>query len=192
MPMRGYEKAMEWLSRLDGRRDAARLMAPLRTLGEIPGPGNEAGSLAVAPRYVDPPECGPEDISAALSQLSGLVRDLTSMAECAARMAWNNVSQINHGVGNADNAVTAVEALAKEVSPDGDSSRAVAANALRLSFNTTVQMVGARSSAKRLSEALQGVLELARETQNFADALRERLDAGGLRDAVPGKISCCG
>ena len=142
--------------------------------------------------YDDPPECGPEHISAALSQLSGLVRDLTSMAECAARMAWNNASQINHSVGNADNAVTAVEALAKEVSADGDSSRAVAANAVRLSFNTTVQMIGARTSAKRLSETLQGVLELAGETQNFADALRERLDAGGVRDAVAGKIRCCG
>jgi len=191
MPMRGYEKAKEWLSRFDRRReaarDAARVMASLRTietLGEIPVSGNDTDD--------DLLECGLEDISAALEQLNGLARDLTSMAECAARMAWNNASQINQSVGNADNAATAVELLAKEVSPDTVSLQVAAMDAVRLSFNTTVQMVGARSSAKRLAETLQGVLELARETQGFAAALRERIDGGEDRGEAADKIRCCG
>jgi len=191
MPIRGFEKAKEWISRFDRRRDAARdaahVMASFRTietLGEIAAPGNEPDN--------DPLECGVEDVSAALAQLNGLVHDLTSMAECAARMARNNASQINQSVGTADNAVTAVEALAREVSADKEFLQVAAMDAVRLSFNTTVQMVGARSSAKRLAETLQGVLELAREAQDFAAVLRERIDAGGVGDEAAGKIRCCG
>jgi len=165
MSPRSYEKAKEWMS-----RGAAGGVAPPDDLTE----------------------CGLEDLSAALSQLGGLVHDLTSLAECAARMARNNASQINQSVGNADDAATAVELLAKDVSADGESLKVAARDAVRMSFNTTVQMVGARSSAQRLAETLHGVLELARETQGFADALRDRIDAGEVRDDATGRLRCFG
>jgi len=192
MPWNSYEKAVAWI-----RRSAA------------PPANDEPQSLAPAL----PPGLQEKDllqecldgISVELSRLTAQVHDLTSLAECAARMALNNASQVNQGISNADNAVTAIEVLARKISDferhfpgDGgelNSLQAGAMNAARLSFHTTVQMVSARSSAKRLSESLQGIVRLAKESQEFAADLQDRIEGGAVGrclDEAVAKIQCLG
>ena len=212
-----FTKAAEWLRGIFTPayhgQGAIRLKTSLKAFDVL----EEAPRPAPLSRCDDLMHAGLADMSVTLSRLTGMVRDLASLSECASRLAWSHASLVNQNVSNADDAVTSVEALAKKISDaerrfrglaaaDGDgreveSLQVGTMNAVRLSFNTTVQMVGARSSAQRMVESVQSIHRLAKETQELAETLACRL-GGGAGDEVdededvdsygPAKLRCLG